>query len=320
MLNYLISLEAIGRVFLLSFLIFLVTIIYFSTAAEAAWCSTVIKAKNSTRIVTYSILEGKNQTNTIARLLNEAGVKTVITEPTQPEEKVYLEKIPLRVLTYNIAHGEQGLDKILDLLKASQADVIALNEVDNGMARSEFVAQAAWLANELGMHYYFGPAKDMTYGNAVLSHYPILEVNNIVLPSLRENRGCLTALVQLLDTQVRFFITHLGLRQQERFQQIEDIKAFMDSYPEENKLLLGDFNAKPFSPEIEMITANLLDAFAQKGQGEGVTYPAISEARIDYIFVSPKIGINQVKVLNDQAASDHYPVLAQLEIEFLKNR
>ena len=314
MLNDLVSPQAIWRIFFLSVFVFLVTVVYFSTNAEAMPRSKVTKGKNSTRIITYNIPQGENQTGAIAQLLTEAGVKTVITEQ---EEKVYLEKIPLRVVTYNIAHGEQGLDKILDVLKTSKADVIALNEVDNGMARSKFVAQAAWLAKELGMYYYFGPAKDMAYGNALLSRYPFLEVNNKILPSLKENRGCLTALVQLPDIQVRFFVTHLGLRQQERLQQIEDIKAFMDSYPEENKLLLGDFNVKPVSPEIEMITASFLDAFAQKGQGEGITYPAISGARIDYIFVSSKIEIKQAQVLT-QVASDHYPVLAQLEIQLPK--
>lgn len=317
MLNHLGAPQGVWPVFFFSFFLLTAIAICFSTTAEAAAGSKVTKGKNSTRIVTYTINEGRNQLNTIAQLLNEAGVQTIITEQ---EEKAYLEKIPLRVLTYNIAHGEQGLDKILDILKVSEADVIALNEVDNGMARSKFVAQAAWLAKELGMHYYFGPAKDIAYGNALLSRYPLLEVSNKTLPGLRETRGCLIALIQLPGTQARFFVTHLGLRQQERFQQLEMIKNFMDSYPEENKLLLGDFNAKPVSPEIEMITANLLDTFAQKGQGEGVTYPAISRARIDYIFVSPKIGINQVQVLNNQVASDHYPVLVQLEIEFLENR
>lgn len=196
------------------------------------------------------------------------------------------EKLSLRVMTYNIAHGSLGLDKVLEVLKGSQVDVITLNEVDNGRSRGNFVSQAAWLAEQLGMYYYFGPAKDDTYGNALLSRYPLTQVNNQSLNSLKENRACLTGLIQIKDSYLRFFVTHLGLSQSERLEHLEEIRAFMDSYPEKNKLLLGDFNANPLSPEIRLITNSLKDTFAEKGQGEGTTYHPIPGARINYIFAS----------------------------------
>lgn len=273
-------------VFILVYL--LINSLYFSPAAEAASKGRIIKNKNSTKIVTYTYNFPEGGNIVISKVAEELNVAEV------------------RVVTYNIQHGEHGLERIRDILKASAADVIALNEVDNGRKRSKFVSQAAWLAKELNMSYYFGAAKDITYGNALLSRYPISEVNNKLLSSQREDRGCLTGLVQVNDLPLRVFVTHLGLIQEERLGHIGEIKSFMNHYSEENQILLGDFNVKPFTPEIKLVTADLVDAFGEKGQGQGVTYPYVPGARIDYIFVSPTLKIQQVQVL-PQIASDHQP-------------
>src|ERR1700724_2661395 len=83
----------------------------------------------------------------------------------------------LRVLTYNIHHGE-GTDGRFDLsrlarvMKSVQPDVIALQEVDRGTERSGGVDQLAELARLTDMHAEFGKAMDYSgggYGVAWLS-------------------------------------------------------------------------------------------------------------------------------------------------------
>src|SRR5687768_15481548 len=71
----------------------------------------------------------------------------------------------LRVLTYNIHHGE-GVDGRLDLeriarvITAEEPDLVALQEVDVKTRRTGGVDQAAELARLTGMHFAFGKAID----------------------------------------------------------------------------------------------------------------------------------------------------------------
>jgi len=83
----------------------------------------------------------------------------------------------IRVATYNIKHG-RGMDGTLNLertlvtLKTLNADIIALQEVDDQARRSGGVDQASWLAERLGMHAAYGAFMDFQsgrYGLAILS-------------------------------------------------------------------------------------------------------------------------------------------------------
>src|SRR6186997_642124 len=75
----------------------------------------------------------------------------------------------LRVLTYNIHHGE-GTDGIVDLprlahiVKSVQPDLVALQEVDLGTERASGVDQLHVLAQLTGMRAQFGKAMDYAGG------------------------------------------------------------------------------------------------------------------------------------------------------------
>ncbi|MBT8045323.1 MAG: hypothetical protein KJO79_10270, partial [Verrucomicrobiae bacterium] len=83
----------------------------------------------------------------------------------------------LRVLSYNIHHGV-GLDGKLDLgriakvIRKQNPDLVALQEVDKLVTRSDKTDQAVVLAKYLGLHVVFGKSIDFqggVYGNAILS-------------------------------------------------------------------------------------------------------------------------------------------------------
>ena len=87
----------------------------------------------------------------------------------------------IRVLTYNIHHGE-GVDgkfdlpRIADVIKLASPDLVALQEVDQGTARASGVDQPAELARLTGMKVVFGRNIDFQgggYGTAVLSRLPV---------------------------------------------------------------------------------------------------------------------------------------------------
>ena len=103
----------------------------------------------------------------------------------------------LRVLTYNIHHGEGtdgkfDLDRIAKLISAQEPDLVALQEIDVKTARASGVDQAAKLAKLTGMHYAFGRFMKYDggeYGQMVLSKHPILRQLNLRLPDGHEPRA-----------------------------------------------------------------------------------------------------------------------------------
>ena len=97
----------------------------------------------------------------------------------------------MRIATYNIRHG-RGSDDVLDLdrtaraIAALDADIVALQEVDEKVRRSGNVDQAATLGKVLGMYHAFGSFMDYDggrYGLAILSRWPIESFESWRLPT-----------------------------------------------------------------------------------------------------------------------------------------
>src|SRR5439155_12093386 len=122
-----------------------------------------------------------------------------------------------RVMTYNIHHGE-GLDGKVDLLhisdviKREQADIVALQEVDKGVARTARRDLPAELAALTGMtcvfsnnfHYQGGE-----YGNAVLTRFPIVRWTDAHYQMIRpgEQRGLLQLTLRVHGRELVFMNT-----------------------------------------------------------------------------------------------------------------
>jgi endonuclease/exonuclease/phosphatase family metal-dependent hydrolase len=239
---------------------------------------------------------------------------------------------PLRVATYNIHHGV-GVDNLLDLeriareVEVTDAQVVGLQEVDRHWSeRSNFVDQASWLAERLGMHVVFGAnldrdplapgAERRQYGTAILSSYGIRSWTNTLLPRPLggEQRGLLEARIKVRGVDVRVFNTHLQHDSQvERLAQVAEIRSIV-AQARESVVLLGDLNATPESPEIGAITEDLADAWVQAGVGPGYTYDAQSpHARIDYVLTSEGVVARTAAVVATDG-SDHLPVVADLAV------
>jgi endonuclease/exonuclease/phosphatase family metal-dependent hydrolase len=237
---------------------------------------------------------------------------------------------PLRAASFNIHHGV-GVDGLLNLeriatvIQDTHPDVIGLQEVDVHFGeRSDFVDQAMWLADRLGLNVVFGANLDFDpltpgaprrqYGTALLSRYQIREWRNTLLPRPEggEQRGLLEAVIKVRGVPVRAFNTHLQHNSQvERLAQIAAIRAIV-AQATESVVLVGDLNATPESPEISAITEDLADAWAEAGVGDGFTYDSETpHARIDYVMTSSDIVARTAAVVTSDA-SDHLPVVADL--------
>lgn len=239
----------------------------------------------------------------------------------------------LKIMTFNIRHGrgmdgEVNLSRIANLIRENAADIIGLNEVDRHFSeRSDFIDQAAWLADCLQMDYAYGPAISLDpktsttqrqYGNALLSRYPIASINNYRFHfGVVEDRSLLETTVLINEQPFQAFVTHLSLDPLTHKKQTNFI---LDQVKQDENpvVLLGDWNMKPGSRAWRRITRHLTDAWDCAGEGAGFTFPSLRpRVRLDYIFLNRHFHIENVEVITTvPEASDHLPLVTKVNTHF----
>jgi endonuclease/exonuclease/phosphatase family metal-dependent hydrolase len=142
-----------------------------------------------------------------------------------------LRLVRLRVVSYNI-HRAIGDDRrfrperVVSILSYYDADVVMLQEVDDGAPRSREMDLGKELARALDYPYY-AIGHNVTlrkgrYGNATLSRWPILRERNIDLTiGFLRRRGCQHTRIAVKSPSGRTrrleaFNLHLGLSARER--------------------------------------------------------------------------------------------------------
>lgn len=228
----------------------------------------------------------------------------------------------IKIASYNIHHGidingKVNLEAILEVLQQIDADIVALQEVDMLRPQTQLQKQADRLAKQLSMSYVYGAVrryKPGSYGNAILSRYPITSSKNHLLEESADYRCCLQADLDIDGTVLSIFNTHLGLKQPVRYKHLKETILPLILPLKHPAVLAGDFNAPDSRPEVKMLSAFLLDTFTCNSGPLIYTYPAGNpSARIDYIFINRKC-IPFDYYIVDSAASDHLPVVAEIGI------
>ncbi|WP_439959803.1 endonuclease/exonuclease/phosphatase family protein [Streptomyces abyssomicinicus] len=287
-----------------------------------------------------------------AQLLVTAGLLGALTLPGTAPAGAYAAPpagaatVPLRVASYNI-HAGAGTDNVFDLdrqveeLRAMDADVIGLQEVDvHWGARSAWRDLATELGERLGMEVFFAPiysldpvtadAPRREYGVAILSRYPVLAAENHDITRLSTQDaepvpalapGFPEVRIRVKGVPVHVYTTHLDYRADPsiRAAQVADTLRVMGEDCDRHgrcprQVLTGDFNAVAAAPELAPLWEHLTDASAAAG-ADVPTYPALDpRTRIDYVAVSR--GAVEVKgvTVPETLASDHRPVVADLAL------
>lgn len=234
----------------------------------------------------------------------------------------------LRILSYNIHHGE-GVDGVFDLERLArliveqEPDLVALQEVDQGTARAGGVFQADELARLTGMEGRFGRAiryDGGEYGEAALSRLPIQETVVLPLPAApgHELRCALGLRVAPGGQPLLFLATHLDHTRDDA-DRVQQMRAILDALAEDPELpviLVGDLNCEPGSAPLDLLGPAWLDAPLAVGADQP-TYPAVEpRIRIDHVLVRPadRWRVAEARVLEEQVASDHRPLLVVLEL------
>ncbi|MES2897418.1 MAG: endonuclease/exonuclease/phosphatase family protein [Pseudomonadota bacterium] len=240
-----------------------------------------------------------------------------------------------RILTYNV-HRCVGTDRRLDVGRVAeviaqlQPDIVALQELDVGRARTGSVDQAHEIAQRLKMAFHFHPAlrvEEELYGDAILTAYPERLIQTGPLPGhpaipQLEPRGALWLAVEIDGREVHILNTHLGLVPKE--QQIQAAwlagQGWLGHPARQGPtILLGDFNATATSVVYRTLHAKLEAARRlAPNKVSTSTFPsALPVLRIDHIFVSPEIRVESVTAPFDaltRVASDHLPLVMDFSL------
>jgi endonuclease/exonuclease/phosphatase family metal-dependent hydrolase len=224
-------------------------------------------------------------------------------------------------MTFNIHHGKgidgkTDLNRILAEIVKSEADIVALQEVDRFKLRSCFRDQISVLARSTGMYKSYSPSVNLgfsQYGNAILSKWPIKSNTIINMYGGLERRS-----IQVVDIEVKGQLnfngfepiitivnTHLGVLSWEYKRQMSILCKVIAklSIP---TILLGDFNMEPSNPTLKTIAPhwhkiNLDHPKATMQNGK----------QIDHVFANCGY-LNARAWVQETIASDHHAVIANL--------
>lgn len=231
----------------------------------------------------------------------------------------------LRIMSYNLRFGElASMEQIGKYIAEKDPDLVALQECDWNTCRDRAPRQHhVRFINELGhatgMFTAYGKALDYMggyYGIGILSKYPILRVERVLLPheGRAEQRVMLVVDVEMPDHgTVTFACTHLEVSTPEaRHEQTGFINAYFARAPYPT-FLAGDMNADPESAEIRRLTDNGWTPLTNTEP----TYPTKNPTiKIDHIFYRGEtpLELKQTVTCTDSRLSDHRPVLSEVTL------
>lgn len=252
------------------------------------------------------------------------------------------DQLDLTVVAYNIgASRVSSPEEIGKALKTINADFIALAEVDIKTKRSENKDQLDIISKETGMYSAFGKAIDFQggeFGPALLSRYPIKNVQNFLLPVPGDGRQHVLIVAEVeipnFSEPIYFMSVHLDYKEdpEVRMKQVREINNVTIASIKTNfpgiesgiKILAGDFNDVDGTPVMNELYRYWNSVLSKSSDNR--TWPAINPAiGIDHILtykgqkwdVTEIIIPNKNKNWNDiiwAKISDHVPVIAKIRL------
>ena len=240
----------------------------------------------------------------------------------------------LRLFTYNVHKCIGGFDRkyrparITSVIANHVPDIVMLQEVDREAKRSLFHDQVEVLGEMLGLrHRTWFPNVQLlmqrgSYGNAILSRFPITETSNVDLTvPPKKRRSALHARLRVrMGTRTRtvhVFNLHLGLSGLERKLQLRRLLAspeFTKLHERTPIVVAGDLN-----DVYGTLGAKVLSPAGFRGQSKpALTYPSPAPIRaLDAVYVRGSIKLVRVhasQLIVARSASDHLPLVIEAEL------
>lgn len=248
----------------------------------------------------------------------------------------------MKLVTYNIRYdcGQDGINNfscrksfILETIAREKPDVIGFQEV--------LPHVALWLKENLKDYYVVGCPRetDLTGEQVCIAFRPdkfnLMKMDTFWLsptpyvPGSRYPeqsicpRTCTEVVLQELSGGKIFRILNTHLDHEGSLARVLGAKQILEAmdnaqfFPNVPTVLVGDMNAEPDSPEMELIASRMENLT----KGIGITYHGFmgpNQCCIDYIFVSGAISGSDVRKWTDSRdgvfLSDHFPVSAELTL------
>jgi endonuclease/exonuclease/phosphatase family metal-dependent hydrolase len=239
----------------------------------------------------------------------------------------------VRIMTYNVhrclgADGTVSPERIADVIIRHEPDVVALQELDIGRARTGHHDQPELIARSARMRHAFFPAIEAAherYGDAILTRFPLDLVRCGSLPTVAfslERRGALWVQVDCDGLPLQVLNTHLGLGRRERLVQIEALVGrdwLGDATCQAPRVFCGDFNTWPGTQAYGRLRQVLHNA---QDRGRHTWWRNTFPSRcpmvcIDHVMHSPDLKVRSVEVLRTRltrVASDHLPLVVEFTL------
>jgi endonuclease/exonuclease/phosphatase family metal-dependent hydrolase len=244
----------------------------------------------------------------------------------------------LKVLTYNTHHGvgsdgRYDLNRIATVIANQRPDVVSLNEVmynsSFGGGENQPATYKALLQQKTGQTWYSVYARmdgnwsstSWAVGNLLLSRFPFSSTSRY---ALSHNRSVARGTIVRNGRAINVFSTHVDYANGSyRTTQTYQLRNWASSWAE-NRIIMGDFNARPGTSDYNIMASYYYDAWAEavkKGTYSSPTGTAgytHGASRFDYIYESKgasALALTRTWVVSDSSASDHDPVVATFTIQ-----
>jgi len=236
-----------------------------------------------------------------------------IVEPLREQKDI------LKIVTYNIKCSNEintALEIFQNNKELENADVLCLQEMDLKGIKT--------IAKQLKYNYVYYPSviyKEKDFGTAILTKWPVLYDEKIILPHLNQHKAhrvVTSAILSINGKKVKVFSVHLGvlLYPNQRGDQIDKIaQSFnpnIDYY-----IIAGDFNTITKINLKTMLEPLLENYFNFVTKDIKWTYKHWyffnKKAALDHILSLGMKSID-VGVIEDRTASDHIPVWAKFKM------
>ncbi len=216
-------------------------------------------------------------------------------------------------------------------LVALEPDVIGLQELRRFPSQARSIRKRALSGGLLFDQY--RSSKTGLYalweGIAVLSRLPVLDRSKLTLAG--ENRVAQRVTVAAAGGHLDFYNTHLAAEGEEvRTRQVHQLLEWMGERSSLPQVLVGDFNARPSAPSIQLLAGRLRSAHVvAHGREPDKTVPTPLRvgasgrgSTLDYVFVNALVDVHDAWRTFEEAdpadehlvASDHYGLAATVSV------